>query len=165
MKFGQLTHRSTEELNCVAHYDPGLFSISFFSDNEGLQLLDASGQWVAGPDNTKTGQGNIGVLWLGDAAVQASRKQLPHGVHRVLYAANGKPRLTLWFEVCTMDQVDITLDRQLESRHVNIANLWPFSRKVMEGNIIGDILMEIERLKGVPFSKVMYKERTGEHAE
>ncbi|CAF1467501.1 unnamed protein product [Adineta ricciae] len=39
--------QSTDEVNCVPHYDPGLFSISVLSTHEGLQLKDmTTNQWI-----------------------------------------------------------------------------------------------------------------------
>lgn len=68
---------SVDEVNCVPHYDPGLVSISFFSDCEGLQLKDPeTGEWINGPVNTNPDQADVGVLWLGQAAVVAFDGQL-----------------------------------------------------------------------------------------
>lgn len=78
----------------MPHYDPGLLSLSFLSTHDGLQLRDpATGRWFAGifiniylnnlnklfinaiigPVNTRKGQENLGVIWLGEAAVNASK--------------------------------------------------------------------------------------------
>ena len=47
----------------------------------------------------------IGVIWCGDVAVKASNNKLKHGMHRVIYPTiNNKPRLTMWFEICTSSQ-------------------------------------------------------------
>jgi len=110
---------SVEEVNCVPHYDPGLLSISFFSDNEGLQLFDPTTQkWVDGPLTSTTA-----VIWLGEAALKASKKKpLKAGVHRVIYPKNRKPRLTMWYEVCTVKQAT-EQEKYFSSKMVSIPNL------------------------------------------
>ncbi len=56
--------QTTEEVNCVSHYDPGLLSISILSTYEGLQLKNMTNdEWIDGPLEP-----NIGVIWLGEAA-------------------------------------------------------------------------------------------------
>ncbi|CAF5127423.1 unnamed protein product [Rotaria sp. Silwood1] len=50
--------QTTEEVNCVPHYDPGLFSISILSTHKGLQLKNmTNNEWVDGPLEP-----NIGVI-------------------------------------------------------------------------------------------------------
>eukprot|EP01112_Ceratiomyxa_fruticulosa_P000206 TRINITY_DN1020_c0_g2_i1.p1 TRINITY_DN1020_c0_g2~~TRINITY_DN1020_c0_g2_i1.p1 ORF type:complete len:384 (+),score=93.81 TRINITY_DN1020_c0_g2_i1:1008-2159(+) len=98
---------NTDEVNCVPHFDPGLFSLSFVSTHEGLQLFDPiTNTWFGGPVNTKPSQENIGVLWLGDAAVQLSKGKWKPAIHRVVYPAVKSPRFTAWYEMCTVDQVN-----------------------------------------------------------
>lgn len=96
---------STTEVNCVPHFDPGLLSISFFSSFQGLQLRDPTNNtWFAGPVNTNHGQENFGVIWLGEAAVAASEGKFQSGIHRVVYPHVAHPRITAWYEICTMTQ-------------------------------------------------------------
>ena len=73
--------QTTEEVNCVPHYDPGLFSISILSTHEGLQLKNMmNDEWIDGPLES-----NIGVIWLGEAASRVTQNRLKPGIHRVVY--------------------------------------------------------------------------------
>ena len=103
--------QSTEEVNCVPHYDPGLLSISILSTHEGLQLKDRTNdQWVDGPLEP-----NMGVIWLGEAASQVSENRLKSGIHRVVYPREAKTRLTIWYEVCTIEQIrNLSAEKQNE---------------------------------------------------
>jgi hypothetical protein len=93
--------QTTEEVNCVPHYDPGLLSISILSTHEGLQLKDtANNEWIDGSLEPK-----IGVIWLGEAASRVTQNRLKSGIHRVVYPQVPKSRLTLWYEVCTIEQL------------------------------------------------------------
>ena len=82
------------------HIDPGLFSISLFSDEEGLELKDENGIWQPIPHS----QQPIGVLWNGLKAMESKKANLKGGWHRVKYA-KGKLRITTWYEVCANTQV------------------------------------------------------------
>ena len=86
-------------LNCEEHYDPGLLSMSFRSSEEGLQLKDEFGKWIKVPvDKT------LGVIWAGNAATKINPFIKP-GVHRVdCSSVIGKPRISMWYEICTSDQ-------------------------------------------------------------
>ncbi|CAF3580105.1 unnamed protein product [Rotaria sp. Silwood1] len=103
--------QTTEEVNCVPHYDPGLLSISILSTHEGLQLKNmTNNEWVHGPLEP-----NIGVIWLGEAASQITQNRLKPGIHRVVYPQESKPRLTLWYELCTIEQLkNISADKKDE---------------------------------------------------
>jgi len=87
--------------NCAPHYDPGLLSLSVLSTHIGLELYDPiTGQWVP-----HTGEDRrIAVLWCGKAALEASSGLLRPAVHRVTRQLD-KPRLAIWYEICTFDQV------------------------------------------------------------
>jgi hypothetical protein len=149
---------STEEVNCVPHFDPGLLSLSFLSTTEGLQLFDAdSKSWVNGPINTIPGQENIGVIWLGQAAVKVDQT-LKAGVHRVTYPKVSTPRITSWYEICTVKQVSKPEERNITSNQVSIPNLvyQPFSYIWGTlGQSVTEILATVERTRGIPRSKVM----------
>jgi len=139
---------SIEEVNCVPHYDPGLLSLSFLSTNEGLQLKDPiTNQWISGPDNSVENQRDIGVIWLGEAAVKASDGVLKAAVHRVLYPRVPGSRLTAWYEMCTVDQATTPKDRYAEVTVPNVEGEKSFKGKLHE------ILRNIERTRGVPMSK------------
>jgi len=147
---------SVDDVNCVPHYDPGLISLSFFSNNEGLQLQDPkTGNWIAGPVNTIQGQEDIAVIWLGEAAVKASKLPLKAGIHRVVYPQVAKPRLTVWYEMCTVKQATEPDQSYVNPGSVNVPNL-PGSLpvEVKEGEKVVDILRKIERTRGIPMSKV-----------
>eukprot|EP01115_Flamella_aegyptia_P005753 TRINITY_DN24100_c0_g2_i1.p1 TRINITY_DN24100_c0_g2~~TRINITY_DN24100_c0_g2_i1.p1 ORF type:complete len:184 (+),score=29.90 TRINITY_DN24100_c0_g2_i1:223-774(+) len=151
-KIGQ----STDEVNCVPHYDPGLLSISFFSDSEGLELQDANGNWVPGPVNTVEGQERIGVLWLGEGAVKASKNPVKAGIHRVVYPEHGKPRLTAWYEMCTVAQATEREDKSLTPGEIKMDSM-PGSAPIVaqKGDSVNSILQKIERKRGIPMSKIM----------
>jgi len=146
---------SINDVNCVPHFDPGLLSLSFLSNCEGLQLQDENGKWIYGPVNTIPGQENIGVIWLGEAAVKASKIPLKAGIHRVVYPSTPIPRLTLWYEMCTVKQATEPEDEYINADSVKIPNM-PGSKalKVKKGDKKIDILKKIERKRGVPMSKV-----------
>jgi len=86
------------EMNCSAHHDPGLISLSFVSKGSGLELLDENENWIGFET-----QGNIAVLWCGEAARKASSDIFKPAVHRVRRNV-GHPRLAIWYEICTADQ-------------------------------------------------------------
>ena len=101
----------THEVNCVPHFDPGLFSLSILSTCEGLQLQDQTTEaWIDGPDNTERDQRCIGIIWLGEAASIMTQNGFKAGIHRVIYPrTQHKPRLTVWQEVCTVEQIETVL--------------------------------------------------------
>jgi len=148
---------SVDDVNCVPHYDPGLLSLSFYSNNEGLQLLDPkSNKWIDGPNNTLEDQKNIAVIWLGEAAVKATKGAVKAGVHRVVYPNNGQPRLTVWYEMCTVKQATEPEDKYVNSDTVTIPNLAKDAQQVevQKGEKVVDVLRKIERTRGIPMSKV-----------
>ncbi|CAF2377715.1 unnamed protein product [Rotaria sp. Silwood2] len=102
---------NTDEVNCVPHFDPGLFSLSILSTCDGLQLNDLrQDQWVDGPNDCEDGQRSIGVIWLGEAASIMTGNQFKCGIHRVVYPRiPHQARLTVWQEVCTKTQIDTLL--------------------------------------------------------
>ena len=57
-------------------------------------------QWIDGPLKP-----NIGVIWLGEAAARVTDNRLKPGIHRVVYPRKAKTRLTMWYEVCTIEQL------------------------------------------------------------
>ncbi|CAF2093268.1 unnamed protein product [Rotaria magnacalcarata] len=101
--FGMLdiNEQSTEEVNCVPHYDPGLLSISILSTHEGLQLKNmTNNEWIDEPL-----QHNIGVIWLGEAASRTTQNRLKSGIHRVIYPQDPTCRVAVWYEICTTEQL------------------------------------------------------------
>jgi hypothetical protein len=117
---------SRKEINCEAHFDPGLLSIHLRSTEPGLQLQDENGKWINAPCDPK-----IGIIWAGDVATKIN-PQIHHGIHRVLNLKNsiGKPRIALWHEICTEAQ-----------EHTELINT-----KI-------DKLAALEALSGIPTSK------------
>ena len=94
--------KSIDEVNCVAHYDPGLFSVSILSTCQGLQLKDrVTDQWIDAPVES-----GIGIIWLGEAASQLTNNRLKPGIHRVIYPSQQERRLTIWYELCTIPQLE-----------------------------------------------------------
>jgi hypothetical protein len=147
---------STEDVNCVPHYDPGLLSFSFLSTTEGLQLFDQDTQtWVDGPVNTEFGQRNIGVIWLGEAAIKVDSK-LKAGVHRVIYPKKSQPRITAWYEICTIKQASEPEEKYVTSDSVTVPNL-PGSAPISntKGKSVSSVLQKIERVRGVPRTKII----------
>jgi len=131
------------------------FQLVFLSTNEGLQLQDPkTNQWINGPINTIDGQNDIGVIWLGEAAVKASKNPMKAGIHRVIYPRKTSPRLTMWYEVCTVKQATEP-DNIYLNGDITVPNL-PGSLpiKANKGEKVIDILRKIERTRGVPMSKV-----------
>jgi len=146
---------SVEDVNCVPHVDPGVLSLSFFSTNEGLQLLDPrTNQWISGPINTIEEQENLGVIWLGEAAVKVSNKPINAGIHRVIYPNIATPRITGWYEMCTIKQTEPPEDVVLIG-DVQVPNIMgDVSIKAEKGDKKVDVLSKIERRFGVPPRKI-----------
>ncbi len=102
------------------HGDPGVFSFSFKSDQPGLSMLDPfSNTWVPVPPEVSRVRLDLdrfpvlscanlllksSVMWCGSAAEEISKGLLKVGWHRVEKTFT-KPRLTMWYEVCTYEQV------------------------------------------------------------
>ncbi|CAF2710623.1 unnamed protein product [Rotaria sp. Silwood2] len=121
---------NTDEVNCVPHYDPGLFSLSILSTCDGLQLKDQrENKWIDGPDNSQIDQSNIGVIWLGEAASILTGNRFKSGIHRVIYPRTAhQARLTVWQEVCTEGQI-----KQLFEQNNNV-ELLPADAEVILAN-------------------------------
>eukprot|EP01117_Protostelium_nocturnum_P012518 TRINITY_DN4614_c0_g2_i3.p1 TRINITY_DN4614_c0_g2~~TRINITY_DN4614_c0_g2_i3.p1 ORF type:complete len:392 (-),score=81.27 TRINITY_DN4614_c0_g2_i3:132-1256(-) len=152
--------RDTEQVNCVPHYDPGLFSLSFLSNNEGLQLYDPQKKtWFGGPLSIE-GQMKFAVLWLGQACVKASDGKFQAGVHRVVYPRpqNQKPRLTAWYEVCTNQQINGAIDSGIpvsEDSNLTIKSILNTVNVFMgKGTNQQQVLKAVEKQYGVIGSKV-----------
>jgi hypothetical protein len=150
-----LNGQSTEEVNCVPHYDPGLLSISVLSTHKGLQLKETiNDEWIDGPVES-----NIGVIWLGEAAARATDNRLKPGIHRVIYPRKAKTRLTIWYEVCTVEQLrNISGEKKEEvmaSGMVTFENL-PGSAPiaVRSGEKKLDFLRRVEMAHGLSSSKM-----------
>ncbi|CAF1161141.1 unnamed protein product [Adineta steineri] len=146
--------QSTEEVNCVPHYDPGLLSISVMSTHEGLQLKDmTTNQWIDGPL-----QPNIGVIWLGEAAARVTQNRLKPGIHRVIYPQKAERRLTVWYEVCTITQLKNLSDEKqnkiMADGSVTFDNL-PGSDPitVRSGETKLEFLRRVEMARGLSMSK------------
>ena len=96
-----------KDINCEEHADPGLLSMHLRSTEQGLQLKDENGKWFS-PYNNK----NIAILWTGTVATKINPEIKP-GIHRVinptspnsnLNQLNKKPRMAIWYEICTSQQ-------------------------------------------------------------
>lgn len=147
---------STEEVNCVPHIDPGLISLSFLSTAEGLQLLDPEKDtWVSGPQSWRKSQRGLGVIWLGKAAEVATDGRFRAGVHRVIYPKKKKERTTIWFETCTVAQINGPSDKPLPKGKFLLPSLRGPGAfiPVEEGDDRRKVLYRIERVRGVPTSK------------
>ncbi|CAF0981067.1 unnamed protein product [Didymodactylos carnosus] len=146
--------QTTAEVNCVPHYDPGLLSISVLSTHEGLQLKNLiSNQWVNGPV-----QPNVGVIWLGEAASRATNNRLKPGIHRVVYPQESNQRLTIWYELCTIEQLksmSITGKHEKMAPGTVVFDNLPGSEpiRVLPDESKLDFLKRIESSRGLSMSK------------
>ncbi|CAF2656670.1 unnamed protein product [Rotaria sp. Silwood2] len=147
--------QTTEEVNCVPHYDPGLLSISILSTFEGLQLKNMiTNEWIYGPLKS-----NIGVVWLGEAASRITENRLKPGIHRVVYPRKSKRRLTIWYELCTIEQLkSISAEKKdelMQEGTVIFKNL-PGSNPIAirRGEKQLDFLKRIEEAYGLSSSKM-----------
>lgn len=83
--------------NVAPHGDPGLFALSVFSDEPGLELYDpVTASWVKPPLDA-------GVLWCGFAAEEATGGRVRSGIHKV--GTSASKRMTIWYEVCVRSQI------------------------------------------------------------
>jgi len=147
--------QTTEEVNCVPHYDPGLLSISVLSTHEGLQLKNLTNdEWIDGPLEP-----NIGVIWLGEAASRVTQNRLKPGIHRVIYPQESKCRLTVWYEVCTIQQLrNISADKKDEIMangtvtFENLPGLTPIT--VLPGENKLAFLKRVDMAHGLSMSKM-----------
>jgi hypothetical protein len=147
--------QTTEEVNCVPHYDPGLLSVSILSTHEGLQLKNmTNNEWIDGPLEP-----NIGVIWLGEAASRVTQNRLKPGIHRVIYPQEPKCRLTVWYELCTLEQLkNISADKKDEIMangvvtFENLPGLAPIT--VLPGENKLTFLKRVEKAHGLSMSKM-----------
>lgn len=153
----------TNEVNCVPHYDPGLFSLSILSTCDGLQLKDQGlNKWIDGPNNLRADQSNIGVVWLGEAASILTNNRFKAGIHRVIYPRTAnQARITIWQEVCTEGQVkqlfeqNNNVQRLPENATVTLQNQ-PNSRPMRilpGGETPHQLMLRVESNRGLSMSK------------
>jgi len=156
--------QTTDEVNCVPHYDPGLLSISILSTHEGLQLKNmANDEWIDG-----SLEPNIGIIWLGEAASRVTQNRLKPGIHRVIYPQESKCRLTIWYEICTIEQLtNLSGNKKNELMAAgtvtfdNLPGLAPIT--VLPGENKLEFLKRIERGYGLSTSKsgpIFYTRKT-----
>jgi ubiquitin-like protein Nedd8 len=146
------------------HGDPGLFSFSFKSNAPGLSMLDpVTTTWVPVPPESS-------VMWCGSAAEELSQGQLKVGWHRV-DKTFVKPRLTMWYEVCTYEQVPLRfLNKDIEPTaeeafklpvtsygmvHVRTltGKVIDFPNTLSSNNKVEDLQQLIQDREGIPPSK------------
>ncbi|CAF0864657.1 unnamed protein product [Rotaria sordida] len=155
---------NTDEVNCVPHFDPGLFSLSILSTCEGLQLHDQlQDKWIDGPNNSELDQHSIGVIWLGEAASILTKNRFKSGIHRVVYPdVIHKSRLTIWQEICTKAQIDPLISKKDNSifipnntniRMINQPNSVPL-RIRSGGENLNNFMRRVENDRGLSISKV-----------
>ena len=98
--------------------------------------------WYEGPSPDST----FGLIWLGHAAHELNNT-LPPCIHRVVNPdAIGTPRLSLWMELCTYDQILAKFDAHYnpETHKAVVINV----RKREEVELVGDLasaLFQLER--------------------
>jgi hypothetical protein len=110
-------------------------------------------EWIDGPL-----QSNIGVIWLGEAASKLTENRLKPGIHRVVYPHQSKCRLTIWYELCTIEQLtNISVDKKDEVMvggtvtFKNLFGLPPIT--VLPGENKLEFLRRIEAAHGLSMSK------------
>ncbi len=113
-----------------------------------------SGEWIDGPLEP-----NIGVIWLGEAASRVTENRLKPGIHRVIYPQKSKCRLTIWYEMCTTEQLrNISADKQDETMadgivtFQNLPGLTPIT--VLPGEKKLAFLRRVEMAHGLSMSKM-----------
>lgn len=154
---------NTHEVNCVPHFDPGLFSLSILSTCDGLQLKDRlRNNWVDGPVNTQADQQYIAAIWLGEAASHLTQNQFQTGIHRVIYPRTPhQARLTIWQEVCTISQIEPLLNNTSapaiyeNGTVVELANQ-PESLPMKirsDANSYNQLMRKVEKERGISMSK------------
>jgi hypothetical protein len=154
---------NTHEVNCVPHFDPGLFSLSILSTCDGLQLKDQlKHQWIDGPNNFEHGQSSIGVIWLGEAASILTENRFKSGIHRVVYPRiPHQSRLTIWQEVCTEAQIKLSVQQDgkdilIPGGTVIQMSNQPNSRPLRVqtgGESVDEFMKRVERRRGLSLSK------------
>jgi len=138
-----------KELNCAEHFDPGLLSLSLRSTEPGLQLKDEYGRWIT-PPNDKT----IAILWTGKAATIINPKIKP-GIHRVVNPTTfGKPRISMWHEVCVASQehTELLYDKKIDPVKTESKTGIPMT-KSMPGSMIGLEPSKIKSESTIPIIK------------
>lgn len=172
--------------NCAPHYDPGLLSLSILSTHRGLELYDPlSDQWIPHTGEDKS----LAILWCGKAALEASDGTLRPAVHKVIRQLD-KPRLALWYEICTSNQVPPISQPELEAtvtkkitqpKPVEEPSIWnlfglmsgsnnnnsnnqqikPTTNKKQNKKSTSNInLIKLEKTTGVPMTKALRLEET-----
>jgi hypothetical protein len=155
-------------LSCAEHHDPGLLSISVLSTRPGLQLFDpVANAWIDGPSEP----GNVCVIWLGQAAVDASNSKFRNGIHRVKMQSDDDmkqaPRMAMWVEVCTGNQIleghynrffSSSVKNSLEFAKADKLKITSFGDEyivpVQNGDLIAALRL-VEKVQGIPMSKIM----------
>ena len=104
-------------------------------------------------------ESNIGVVWLGEAASRITQNRLKPGIHRVVYPQESKRRLTIWYEVCTIQQLkNISADKKHEIMadgsvtFENLPGLAPIT--VLSGENKLEFLKRVEMAHGLSMSKM-----------
>ena len=168
-----------KELNCAAHFDPGVFSLSILSTQPGLQLQDEHKRWHDVPLD-------MVALWTGDVARRCNPK-CAVGVHRVVKpsGSHNEPRMAVWAEIATREQLLPSLrftDRHPKQgpllrwdetsggeRVIRIKNISPQGEerkdilmRVSSGNLV-KALHAIEEYYGLPFVKIMFEPAADEN--
>ena len=99
----------TPEIMVAEHADPGLFILALPESVPGLELRNATGEWVMPPPGK-------GILWMGKAAAH----KVQPCIHRVRRHPEN-PRLACWHEVCTSSQISTPLLQYLEQTQQELA--------------------------------------------
>jgi hypothetical protein len=82
-------------LNIVEHYDAGLLAFNFLNTADGLQFKNEHDEWIDIPSHH-------GIIWTSNA-IKSYESSHPVGIHRV--KTTDKPRLSMWYEVATYEQL------------------------------------------------------------
>lgn len=146
---------------CAPHHDPGLLSLNVLSAEPGLQFKCESEEWHDVDDPSWS----LGVLWTGAAAADISKKTVAPAIHRVVLPNKShKPRLSIWSEICTKDQIFVSNDVlgegvTVQGDKICIPNVYggkgkPYIVSIQKGSVL-ETLKLVSMVKGLPMSKVM----------
>jgi len=121
----QYKNQDDNEYNVAPHGDPGLFSLSLISTSPGLQMLDPENNvWIDVPLEAA-------VLWCGAAAEEVTEGRIKCGWHRVQKAQQS--RTTIWYEVCSMEQIPKNIQQNGFSKDLNFFQQLPSKIKLLGG--------------------------------
>jgi len=160
---GESKGKTGQGYNCAEHYDPGLYSLWVGETEPGLKLKDAEESWVSPPRPP-----DVMVLWVGKVAQDANSKFTP-AWHRVDAPPRVQdtdkrpaPRLSVWSELCTANQVLIGQGGGFKFASVDVIEVANATRNgntpmriKVEGGDLEKAMRTVESIARMPMSKMM----------